>query len=407
MKNNIDFLADPNQYRRASIKVYKKIFAGTIKESFLISTLNKVENDPRYVSLLLSTFNPEVDLSAEAIIIGRNNSMLNICKMIVMIHYMNTFMLSDNERGKKQEDRAYVAGLINDVIKMLKIEKLAVLDYPVSSLESFLPLIYYISALNNYCGNKYGEFTNQQPLSAEPTNKSFNLNLLYKIIFKIRACISLSNINATDEMIVIFRSLAELFMTYVALWDQKDAIIQEYYKFDHATLMFNRGEEIPNEIKTQAKKKKADYIKYLNYGWIEFVKEYNLLEDCKKGFGLGSLAEMLDLKYYKGFGTDLYKIYKACNPQTHGTIFFMNYFELELHIFLNVSVMLKFICQIMSESLFRFDFKLGDIDLIDELNAVLDASKKAQMFLDKNDELLKKTNNDYKDRAVCAVRMKK
>ena len=84
----------------------------------------------------------------------------------------------------------------------------------------------------------------------------------------------------------------------------------------------------------------------------------------------------------------------------------MNYLEQELAIFQNIAVMLKFLCYIMSEHLFNIDYKLGDFDLIDELNTSLNESRKISSWLHNNQPALDKTNLDYIERFKCSLRMK-
>lgn len=405
MKNNMNYM-DPRNFKHEALKAYKHIFSGTIKESFLGSILRMVEEDYRFNNIFLRNFNPEKAFSAEATVLGKNYSSLNVCKMIVMNHYMNTFALSDSERGKIQENREYIKKLVNDVIKMCEIERLAASSFSVSSLESFLPIIYYTTALANYCGNKHSEFFEHNISVSKPYNNKFNSDMLYKILLRIRACSALVDTRASDEMMILFRSLAELFMTYIAIWDKSDSIIENYRKYDRMTFDFNQGGIIPAEIKAISRKKKTDAVKYLNYGWIEELEEYKMIPEKERSYSLGTLAEIVDIKYGKGFGTTLYKIYKACNPQTHGTVLFMNYFELELHIFQNIAVMLKSVCEIMSEKLFAFEFKTNGIDLIDELNIVLDFSRSSFVILQKDEKILGKTNTDYRSRFICSLRMK-
>ncbi len=397
---------DPRTFRQEALKAYKHIFSGTIKESYLGSILRSIEEDYRFNNIFLRNFNPERAFSAEATVLGKNYSSLNVCKMIVMNHYMNTFTLSDSERGKIQEDREYSKKLVNDVIKMCEIETLATSSFSVSSLESFLPIVYYTTALTNFCGNKHSEYFKNKIVTEGPYNISLNSDMLYKIILRIRACCALVDARATDELMILFRSLAELFMTYAALWDKNHTIIESYRAYDKMTFDFNQGEAIPNIIKEKAKKKKADPVKCLNYGWIEELEEYKELPKNKQTYGLNTLAEIVDRKYGKGFGTELYKIYKTCNPQTHGTTLFMNYFQLELGIFQNIAVMLKFVCRIMSEELFSFDFNVAGVDLIAELNSALDLSRNSSAVLQNNEGILEKTNLDYKSRFICSLRMK-
>lgn len=243
----------------------------------------------------------------------------------------------------------------------------------------------------------------------KPYDSGFNYIMLYKLITKIKACINLADIGATDELRAIFRTLIELFMTYASLWDQDETITNSYYEFSNASFNFNSGHSIPDHMKIKANDMKVNNRQFVNYGWIKNLKEFNLLENKTKLFSLGGLAKILDIKYSyfnKTFGSDLYSIYRACNPQTHGTFLLMNYFELELHIFKNIATILKLIAEIMSRHLFDFNFKIGNIDLIDSLNTALEDSLKVYKWLSTNEKNLNKTNLDYKNRAICSSKMK-
>lgn len=406
----MDFLNSQESYRRETLRAYKRIFSGTIKESFLIEMVNKVETDPRYPIIFLKSNNFRELLSIDAILTDKGPSSLSICKMIVMSHYANTVSLPDDLRGKQQESSTYKEKLTNDVINMFLIEKLAASDFSNSALESYLPIIYYTSALTNYLGNKYDEIVGNKIIAKTPYDTDFNNRMIYKLLIKFKAIISLANIAATDELMIVYRSLIELFMTYSALWDQNDSTIKDFYEFDKATFDYNYCGKIPKSYKNAAKDLGANEISYLNYGWIKNLEQYKNFSKKKNPFSIGIFAKILDVKcgyFCPNFGSELYKFYKACNPQIHGTMLVMNYFQLELHIFQNIAVMLKFIANIMSESLFSFDFKYNNLDLIDELNKVLNDSKNVYSWLGESETNLNKTNLDYRNRFICSMRMKK
>ncbi len=409
MSNNINLFENSNAYYRELFRSYKRIFSGVIKETFLIEMFKRVESDPRYGLILMQTNDINNLLSLDRIVVGRGFGSTSICKMIVMNHYANTVSLSDSDRGKKQESNQYKEELINELLGMAKIEKIATLDYSNTSLEAYLPLIYYISALCNYCGIKYDEFVNEKKAVRPPFNSDFNYKMLYKLIIKIKACINLADIRAIDELMVVFRTLIELFMIYAALWDESDIAINSFDEFNQASFNNNYNGIIPEHIKIMAKDMGVDSVKFVNYGWIKNLAGFKDLTNKSRSFNLSGLGKILDKKceyFCQDFGSTMCKLYKACNPQTHGTTLMMNYFQLELHIFQNIAVMLKFICEIMSESLFTFDFKYGDVDLIEYLNAALDESRKVYEWLNSNEKNLYKTNIDYRNRAICVLKMK-
>ena len=398
----------PENFKRESLKAYKRIFSGTIKESFLSNMLSKIRQDARYNAIFLNSFNPEKELSYDSLVCGHNYSEINICKMIVMSHYVNTVMMTDSERGKCQENEEYRKKLADDVVKMFYFERLAGGYFGNSSLETFLPLIYYVSALTNYCGIQCDEIRNRSISEKVSYIDDFNYIMVSKILVKIRACISLADIRATDELTIMFRTLIELFMTFAALWDKNKSTIETYLKYDSVTFDYNCGETIPDEMKKSAKKEHVNEVHYINYGWIKSLEEFSLIEKENDPYTLAALSKILDKKcgyFCHNFGSDLYKIYRWCNPQIHGTVLMMNYFEQEVSIFQNVATMIKFVCSILSDKLFGFKYQYGDYDLINELSLKLDESRKMFDWLHNNQEALDKTNKDYKTRAFCSLKM--
>lgn len=407
--NNIDDFLDAKKYKKEVYNTFREIFSGAIKESFLIEIVDKIENDPRFAIILFGSNKPESFFSVHRSVVGHGGLSFDTCKMVTMTHYANTALLDEGTRGKLQNDIAYKNQLVDDVLLMIRIEKLATPNFSNSTLEAFLPIIYFVSALNNYCRLKYDDFIQNRNFISSEFNLEFNRRMLYKLLFRIKSCVSLADIRATDELMIMYRSLIEMFMTYCALWDQNEKAINSFFYFDKKTFDYNYGEDIPEEIKKDAKSKGINEIKYLNYGWILSITHSDLSKSQKQYFGLRLLSEILDQKYgdlIQNFGSDLYRFYKACNPQTHGTSHFLNYFEIELHIFQNIAIMLKFIARIMSEKLFKFDFVYNGINLLEELSKEIKKSQSLNSKLFQNEELERKTNEDYKNRALCSMRMK-
>ena len=393
--------------RQNLFKVYRYVFSGVIKETFLIDIYNKIEKDPLFSRLLYKSVN-ENPLSFQQVVCGKNAASINICKMIVMVHYMNTIGLSDAERGKKQKDIAYINNLVDEVVKMFQVENIATPHFSNASLETFLPIIYYVSALTNICAEYFDSFVNQQNQMNGSYNIKFNHGMLYKLITKFKACISLVDIRATDELVAVFRTLVELFMSFALFWNENDEAIEEYYLLSETTVNFNRGKGIPDEIKKESKNYKGGAVSFINYGWIRKTKYFSSLNKNDQIMNLGTVAKLLDIKYSElseEYGTALYEIYKTCNPQTHGTVLFFNYLQLELYIFQNISGMLLLVSDIMSKDLFDFELEFNGSDVLNELLKQKDKAREVSERLKENKELLAKTNEDYKARAICSVKM--
>lgn len=405
----MDKFNDSEKFQRDIRKACKKIFSGTIKESFLVEMVTRIEKNPRFVFISNEINNISNLLSLESIVIGKGFPVFNICKMIVMCHYANTFFLSDSERGLKQEDEEYKSHLENEVLEMYRMEKIATFGFSTSSLESFLPLIYYVSALANHCGNKYDELVYKNVRTKNGYNSDFNYKMIYKLIMKIKACISLINIGAMDELMIVYRSLIETFMNYCAVWDKDEEIINSFIAFDKATYDYNYSGDVPEEMKQEAKRLKVGKVQYVNYGWMCKLEEYKNLDSKSHLVSLKGLSLILDKKYShvnKEFGSGIYAHYKSCNPQAHGTLLMINYFHTELAIFVNIAIMLKIMCGIMSDHLFGIDFKIGNVDLVETLNSYTKESREALMCIDGDDALVHKTNIDYRNRIMCSNKMK-
>ena len=392
---------------KEEIKKLRSFFSGSIKENFLIEILLMVLSDKRFAAMLLNDVGNY--LSIESYVKGKTYSYIDICKMIVMCHYKNVIMLSESEKGTFQSKYDYKSKLVDEVIEMYKLKPFAAQTFSAASFEPYYPLIYYISALNNYCAMQYDEHFDGNKVINNNINKEFSFKLLPKLLLKVRSCVSLADIRSTDDLIVIYRSLIELFMTYAALWDADDKAIESYYFFDQLTFNYNRDKPIPDKYKTMAKEYgESNPVSFINYGWIKDLPLFGEIEQKKNMFKLGTLGKILDKKYghiINGFGTGLYNLFKSCNPQTHGTSLNMNYFELEISIFQNISIMMKFMCTIMKDSLFGFDYKVLGVDLVDRMDYLQHESEKIFQWVYMNDESEYKTNVDYRNRAICSLRI--
>ena len=399
---------DLKDYKHKIMEAYRTIFSGTIKESFLISILSTICTDPRYISVLKLELGDK-PFSVYNTICGKNHSEINICKMIVMSHYKNTVLLTEQEKGRLQDSQEYRKKLIDEVFDMLQVEKLATFDFSISSLEAFYPLIYYLSALNNLFANTYDELIAKRIQIKPIYNSDFAIKMLSKIIVKIKSCVLLSDLRATDELSIIFRTLAETFMVYALLYNKDTKIIEKYYKFDRASFDYNYTFIVPEEFKKAAEEKHSKLIDYLNYGWIDELDAFKKLNKSNQKYKLGTIAELLDIEnanFMKNFGTGLYGLYKSCNPQVHGTSLSTNYFQTELAIFQNIAVMAKFIHKILSNDLFGFELKIDGFDLNTKLDTAKNESINISNWLLNNQTGLDKTNQDYIKRHYAAIKIK-
>ena len=376
----------------------KEMLKDIIEASLLEDIFDCVTNDDRFLSYLENTKKEEKIFFNETIFVTK------ICKMIAMNHYTEKFIYGLNK--VKIREKEYKRKIAEDVLKMIPLERLACYNCNNRSFEIYIPIIFYVSGMNNFLGNKFDEFQSKGVKTEECYNSDFNFSLLYKIIFKIKSCITLVDIRATDELITIFRTLIEMFMIYLSLWNESETAIKSFKKHDNLGFDFNYSKPIPPEIIKEAKKNNVDLIEYINYGWLIKLKNFKKRKNTK--FNLRTLARYLDKKYdylCKNIGSRLYTFYKMCNPQTHGTLDLMNYFQLELFIFQNIAQMLLMLSHFWCNCLIDFECDYKDINLDDRLSCACEDANVIYDFVNSNEIFLRETNEDFKNRCNTSFKI--
>ena len=383
---------------KSILKYNAEIFKEIIDESILTDVFDYVIND-KHFAYYYKSYRED-----EKIFFSDVNFITKICKMIAMNHYAKSFIYKIN--GRTNVDKQYKKNLAEEVLKMIPLERLAAFNCSIRSSEIYLPITFYVSVMTNFFGNKFDEFQSRGIKTTSCYNSEFNFEMLYKIILKIKSCIALVEVRTTDELLAAFRTLVETFLIYLSLWNESDDVINLFKKHNSISFDFNYGKPIPEEIKKEAAEFKENQIKYMNYGWMRKLKKFDELKGYK--FNLGTLAEYLNKIYgnrYGNIGSCLYKFFKICNPQTHFTLDFMNYFQLELFVFLNVAKMLQMLSHFWCNCLLDFECEYKGINLDDRLSSSHDEAEKIYDFVNSNEECLRQTNEDFLNRFLCSLKI--
>ena len=93
MKKQNDFMMEfAEKQRQADNKVLKNLFAGKIKQSFLIEMKEKITHRPDMMDLAVNHYDV-LNFSHESMVLGKDNLELDVCKFITMYHFFNTLTL--------------------------------------------------------------------------------------------------------------------------------------------------------------------------------------------------------------------------------------------------------------------------------------------------------------------------
>lgn len=156
----------------------------------------------------------------------------------------------------------------------------------------------------------------------------------------------------------MLRTISEMLLIYKVLSNQKQSVIDTYSKHVKWSFEYNETNEFPVEIRN-----KENRIDYLNFGWLDDIVEYEYA--ISKKYKLSDVSDLIiseNLKR-KGMGDTLFKIYKLCNPLSHGSNNEINETYSRKLLIDNLGVIVLDISSKI-KSLTNNDFILNDVDLI-------------------------------------------
>ncbi len=381
-------------------KALKKLFSGKIKQNFLIEMKEMIMHKPDFFPLMMEAYD-YMNLSAESLLIGKENSSLDVCKFITMIHFFNTLILDDQKRALLHDDKEYKEQLCNQVMDAIRIRKVALINNSKDSLEGYYPLTYAIYALNNFMLIKFDEMM-QKKIVPIGKNGVFKSQMHLKMLNKVKSILLMVDNNLTEEAFNPLRSLVELFMIYFALYNADKAAVDEYSK--HIKLQFEyqdtkiMPEYITNKVK-ELNKQGCNVTKtdYLNFGWLDSILEYGYIDKSERKYKIKDVAELLDMMYQKEhsrIGSTLYGYYRECSPMSHGFNGFLDRYTAKQNVLEKVSYILSYLAYDF-EHQYKLNFKVNNIDLLKYLEKTYDKQLEYDKEIYNNPKLLQSLNNEY------------
>lgn len=365
-----------NQFRKESRETLKGIFGNKIKQSFLISILEKVGNHVyRDVN---KYFN--FTITNKRIVMGDGSSIdYDICRTIVGIHRSNTIFMPDYDRAQLERNSQYREQLVQQVLIHLKLRPYSAEFFRKKQIKTgdeflYFPLLYKLFAIST----KSLEVLMN---NCEGTGiYRFYVNIMDKSI----AALSLIEDNFLDNAYPICRLIIELYIKLLVI-ELHPELLSEHEMFSSCDLNktccgIKYPEEFENKYLNRKNKKEKSRIDFLHYGWIDNLSDYHEIV-TKNPYSINGLIEYIKIKIGNEINFDnLKRFYRMCHSYTHGNVGISKYSLLH---YLELSLILGHIIPHVYELLLchlNIDSKISDIDIlsiaIDDYRTVFDQYQK-------------------------------
>ena len=353
-----------NQLRKETREELKVIFSKKIKQSFLISILDKVGS---YVYLNLNKYF-DFTITNKKIVTGDGFSIdYDICRTIVGIHRSNTMFMQDYDRAQLEKNSQYREKLVQQVLVHLKLRPYSAEFFRKKQIKTgdeflYFPLLYKLFAIST------------KSLEALMNNCEgtgiyrFYVNIMDKSI----AALSLIEDNFLDNAYPICRLIIELYIKLLVI-ELHPELLSEHNMFSSYDLNktccgIKYPDEFENKYLNRKNKKEKSRIDFLHYGWIDNLSDYHEIV-TKNPYSINGLIEYIKIKIGNETNFDNLKhLYRMCHSYTHGNVGISKYPL--LHYF-ELSIILGTIVPHTYELLvnrLNCDNKILDVDILDVLN---------------------------------------
>ena len=352
------------EYEKDQDLALRNIFKNEIKPSFLIRIYHKVKDElgEDFLKYYQPTLTMEKELSGNSDI-----AEYDICKMVIGIHKSNMIFVGESEERKSLDNPAYEQKLIEEVINHVKLRQYA------SSYFRQKQIIY---------GDRFLYFNVPYDLFAICIRMNEllykNIQTPYRAIFAKIANMGLSALsllenNFLDNIYSICRGIIELYMTLIAIFQNKNAIKKYEFLTDMEFKYSQCGQELSSEFYEMFEKrlkKESDNEAphtFLHFGWVDELKDYHKIVK-RKPYTMKSLIKYI--KVISGNNDyDLYdKFYQQCHSYTHANIRtsiypLLSYFEISMMLYITILMTYQDLCEIL-----KVDTKINNIDIVSKTN---------------------------------------
>lgn len=356
-------LPDLEKFKKQNHKALRNIFGKLIKGTFLIEMLCYIEQ--KYINEIAQFY--DWRFSQEKMIVGMDNHLYDICRLIVGCHRSYTIFMPEAERLALERSAEYKDKLALNVCQHIKVRRYGSVYFrnlPMMQGEPFLSynLPYDILAL----AVRMNEVLHSNTVAEVP---------LYEIISnKALAALSLLEDNFLSNCYPICRAIIELYLKLVC-FKMHPTLKEEYEKFNgFEVLQSCCTQEYPeafNELYTnrayQGKTKKVDY---LHYGWVDSIPDYHTIVTNLPYSMNGLFRYLREVSGEDQWLLDMLEsFHKMCHGYTHGNVNYvrypvLQYFEVSLILFYTVTSSYYYLFESLG-----LDPAINGVDILQKANA--------------------------------------
>ncbi len=341
----------------------RNIFGKEIKGNFLVKILYKVLESFKQGEI--NKYYP-YSYSIENEIAGDSDTFaFDICKHIIGCHQSNMIFVDNDKQKEYRESSEYEKKLVNQVIENVKLRLYG------SSLFRQKQIIEGDRFL--YFNLPYDLFVICVRANIVLTNCNAKEIPYYaffsKIINMSLSTLSLLENNYIDNAYPICRGIIELFLIYLAISSNEDALEKYNYLMRVETNNSQCGLPYPSEFfdlyNNRLNQKENKKTAFLNFGWVDDIKDYHKIVK-KKPYTIDGIIQYLNEKYPELESYNYSAWYKKCNHYTHASLIttypLLGYFEISTMLYITIPLVYEKICEYA-----RTDLKIDNIDIINKL----------------------------------------
>ena len=369
-KEDIAFL---EKSKKELNKILKSFFSGQITLNFMLDIMYSMLNLYPELGQYIQAPN-----DVRTVLSGRTQNLFYVlCEHIIGVHRSKTIFLSNEERSKLEDDKAYRSELMADVYQEIKLRPhidALIRNSQLIRGDRFLlfPVPYYIAVLESRF--------------LQLSFKSKEIPFVYtNIANKSLAVLSLLQDNFADCSYSTCRIIIEEYLRGTIFHNCKEAV-EEYYKFTEYELKQSIGypqeQEFLDKFDNRLNKSCRNKIEYLHYGWVDVVPHYH--EVVKQHpYTFGGIKNFIVEKFANDESKDQFELldyyHNMCHGYTHGSIGnskypVLHYFEI-CSILANTTVNAYYaLCQELGE-----ETAIDGADVIAEINKHYKILKEAEL----------------------------
>lgn len=294
----------------------KKLFKDEIKISFLLKMRELIINTYKDIYIYYPNI---LNLSNVDIIRGADNHIdYDLCCHIIGIHKTNILFLSEEEKGKLQNDKNYQKKLCNQVYEHIKLRQFGSTFFREKQLMPSERFLYFTMGYDVFVLSQYLAYIVEKNIQNKNRLKIFYMSMLNEAFCILTLIENGLLLDAFPQC----RNIIELYYKYLILRYNSSAM-EAYFEFCEYEInyaSFNQfDDKFLKKYNSFDDNKKPNIIDYLHYGWIDEIFDFNYLGNDKK-YSFVGLNNYINFKNRNNNDFQYLKdTHNSCHMLSHGS----------------------------------------------------------------------------------------